>query len=163
MAEDKGIPDGETKESSPPLPVAKKKGKGLLSRIWNAIFRTHGDDFEKRLEHISKEEAAVLSRMKRRSQTWRRMIRNFIAFSVILEVPRPLPSSLYLCESATLTVVAIVLVLKINFLWERNFTILFHFHVYDVAFRHLEKLMVDVIGDTHTPRPTFLYILPYKL
>ncbi|XP_012451208.1 uncharacterized protein At2g24330 [Gossypium raimondii] len=86
MAEDKGIPDGETKESSPPLPVVKKKGKGLLSRIWNAIFRIHGDDFEKRLEHISKEEAAVLSRMKRRSQTWRRMIRNLIAFSVILEV-----------------------------------------------------------------------------
>ncbi|XVF35766.1 hypothetical protein REPUB_Repub18cG0174300 [Reevesia pubescens] len=86
MAEDKGIPDGDSKESSPPLPVVKKKGKGPLSRIWNAIFRIHGDDFEKRLQHISKEEAAVLARLKRRSRTWRRMIRHLIVFSVILEV-----------------------------------------------------------------------------
>lgn len=86
MAEDKGISDGDSKESSPSRPVVKKKGKGVLSRVWNAIFRIHGDDFEKRLEHISKEEAAVLARMKRRSQTWRRMIRHLIVFSVILEV-----------------------------------------------------------------------------
>ncbi|XP_022732613.1 uncharacterized protein At2g24330-like [Durio zibethinus] len=86
MLEDKAIPGDETKESSPPLPVVKKKGKGLLSRIWNAIFRIHGDDFEKRLQHISKEEAVVLARIKRRSQTWRRMIRHLIVFSVILEV-----------------------------------------------------------------------------
>ncbi|XVE71411.1 hypothetical protein DITRI_Ditri10aG0148200 [Diplodiscus trichospermus] len=86
MAEDKGIPDGESKESSPPQPVVKKKSKGVLSRLWNAIFRIHGDDFEKRLEYISKEEATVLARMKRRSQTWRRMIRHLIIFSVILEV-----------------------------------------------------------------------------
>ncbi|OMO91101.1 hypothetical protein COLO4_18634 [Corchorus olitorius] len=85
MAEDKGILPKE-KESSPPAPAATKKRKGVLSRIWNAIFRIHGDDFEKRLEHISKEEAAVLARMKRRSQTWRRMIRHLIIFSVILEV-----------------------------------------------------------------------------
>ncbi|EOY29121.1 hypothetical protein QUC31_020950 [Theobroma cacao] len=84
MAEDKSIPEGESKESSPP--VVKNKGKGVLSRVWNAIFRIHGDDFEKRLEHISKEEAAVLARMKRRSQTWRRMVRHLIVFSVILEV-----------------------------------------------------------------------------
>ncbi|GMJ15796.1 LUNAPARK2.1, LUNAPARK2, LUNAPARK2.2, LUNAPARK A [Hibiscus trionum] len=86
MAEDKGIADGETKESSPQLPIVKKKGNGLLVRIWNAIFRIHGDDFEKRLEHISKEEAVVLTRLKRRSQTWRRMIRNLIFFSVFLEI-----------------------------------------------------------------------------
>ncbi|OMO61948.1 hypothetical protein CCACVL1_23130 [Corchorus capsularis] len=85
MAEDKGILPKE-KESSPPVPAVTKKRKGVLSRIWNAIFRIHGDDFEKRLEHISKEEAAVLARMKRRSQTWRRMIRHLIIFSVILEV-----------------------------------------------------------------------------
>ncbi|XVE53455.1 hypothetical protein DITRI_Ditri03aG0004500 [Diplodiscus trichospermus] len=85
MAEDKGIPEGENKESSSPL-VVKKKGKGVFSRLWNAIFRIHGDDFEKRLQHISKEEAAVLARMKRRSQTWRRMIRHLIVLSVILEV-----------------------------------------------------------------------------
>lgn len=86
MAEDKGIVDGgESKESSSSPPA--KKGKGVFSRIWNAIFRIHGDDFEKRLQHIFKEEAGVLARMKRRSQTWRRMIRHLILSSVILEVP----------------------------------------------------------------------------
>ena len=97
MAEDKGTPDGESKESSPPLPVVKKKGKGVLSLIWNAIFRIHGDDFEKRLEHISKEEAAVLARMKSRSLTWRRMIRHLIVFSVIMEVPTLNLITLSLC------------------------------------------------------------------
>ncbi|KAL3824520.1 hypothetical protein ACJIZ3_020549 [Penstemon smallii] len=63
-----------------------KKKKGVLSRLWNAIFRKHGDDFEKRLQHISKEEAAVLSRITKRSQSWRRMTRHLIIFSVLLEV-----------------------------------------------------------------------------
>ncbi|KAK6135483.1 hypothetical protein DH2020_030769 [Rehmannia glutinosa] len=62
-----------------------KKKKGLLSRLWGAIFRLHGDDFEKRLQYISKEEAAVLSRITRRSQSWRRMNRHLIIFSVLFE------------------------------------------------------------------------------
>lgn len=66
--------------------AVKKKRKGILSRIWNGLFRIHGDDFEKRLQYISKEEASVLARMKRRSQSWRRMTRNLIVVSVILEV-----------------------------------------------------------------------------
>lgn len=66
--------------------IGKKQQRGLLSRVWNGIFRLHGNDFEKRLQYISKEEAAVLNRMKRRSRTWRRRIRNLIIFSVILEV-----------------------------------------------------------------------------
>ncbi|KAK8597375.1 hypothetical protein V6N13_094790 [Hibiscus sabdariffa] len=86
MAEEKGIADSETKESSPQLLVVKKESKGLFTRVWNAIFRIHGDDFEKRLEHISKEEAVILARLKRRSQTWRKMIRNLIFFSVFLEI-----------------------------------------------------------------------------
>lgn len=64
----------------------KAKGKGLLSRIWNWIFRVKGDDFEKRLKGISKEEATIRSRMKRRSVTRRKLIRNLIAFSVFFEV-----------------------------------------------------------------------------
>lgn len=64
----------------------KTKRKGLLSRIWNAIFRVRGDDFEKRLKNISKEEATVRNRMKRRSITRRNFIRNLIAFSVFFEV-----------------------------------------------------------------------------
>lgn len=63
-----------------------KKKKGVLSRLWDAIFRVRGDDFEKRLQHISKEEAAVLSRITRRSHTWRRITRHFIIFSVLFEV-----------------------------------------------------------------------------
>ncbi|KAE8678666.1 Cell division control 2 isoform 1 [Hibiscus syriacus] len=88
MAEDKGISDGEkSKESSPPLPAVKKKPKGVFSRIWSTIFRTGGDNFEKRLEYIiTKEETAVLARMKRRSQVWRGIIRHLIVFSVVLEV-----------------------------------------------------------------------------
>ncbi|CAL1412267.1 unnamed protein product [Linum trigynum] len=64
----------------------KTKRKGIMSRVWNTIFRLHGgDDFEKRLQYISKEEAAVLTRMKKRSLTWRKMTRNLIAFSVLFE------------------------------------------------------------------------------
>ncbi|XP_073150259.1 uncharacterized protein At2g24330 [Henckelia pumila] len=64
----------------------KKEKKGVLSRLWGALFRAHGDDFEKRLQHISKEEAAVLGRITRRSQSWRRVARQLIAFSVLFEV-----------------------------------------------------------------------------
>ncbi|XP_027080890.1 uncharacterized protein At2g24330-like [Coffea arabica] len=66
--------------------IKKKKKKGLFSRVWNSVFRSQGDDFEKRLKHITKEEAAVLSRMRRRSQSLRGMIRNFIILSALLEV-----------------------------------------------------------------------------
>ncbi|KAK4778427.1 hypothetical protein SAY86_005955 [Trapa natans] len=66
--------------------ASQKNRKGLISRIWNGIFRLHGDDFGKRLQHISKEEAAVLARMKRRSHSWKRMLRHLILSSVILEI-----------------------------------------------------------------------------
>lgn len=64
----------------------KKKKKGLLSRMWNSLFGSHKDDFEKRLQHISKEEAAVIARINKRSQNWRRMTRHLIVLSVIFEV-----------------------------------------------------------------------------
>lgn len=94
MAEDKGIGEGENKDASTSAAAAttdgndKKKTQrlGILSRVWKGIFRLHGDDFEKRLQYISKEEAAVVARLKRRSYTWRRMTRNLIVISVILEV-----------------------------------------------------------------------------
>lgn len=63
----------------------KKKG-GVFSRIWNSLFRLRSDDFEKRLQHISKEEATLLSRIKRRSLRWRTTARNLIIFSLLLEV-----------------------------------------------------------------------------
>ncbi|KAK1439636.1 hypothetical protein QVD17_05456 [Tagetes erecta] len=64
----------------------KKKKGGFFSRIWNSLFRLRGDDFEKRLQYISKEEATLLSRMKRRSLRWRTTARNLIIFSLLLEV-----------------------------------------------------------------------------
>lgn len=77
------VPSNEEKDSKP---VTKKKQRGVLSRIWHGIFRSKNDDFEKRLQHISKEEAAILSRIRRRSRSWRGLSRNLIVFSVILEV-----------------------------------------------------------------------------
>ncbi|XP_041999104.1 uncharacterized protein At2g24330-like [Salvia splendens] len=62
-----------------------KKNKGVLCRLWAAFFSLGSNDFEKRLRHISKEEAAVLSRIARRCQTSRRTTRQFIILSVILE------------------------------------------------------------------------------
>ncbi|KAL1210477.1 hypothetical protein V5N11_006802 [Cardamine amara subsp. amara] len=64
----------------------KKKQKGLFSRLWNGIFRVRGDDFEKRLQYISREEATILSRMKHRSITWRKLTRNLIVSSVLFEI-----------------------------------------------------------------------------
>lgn len=93
MAEDKGMVEDDKKDSAATAGatadtkgIEKKKRPGIISRVWNGIFRLHGDDFEKRLQFISKEEAAVLARMKRRSQTWRRMLRQLIIFSIIFEV-----------------------------------------------------------------------------
>ncbi|CAI0395168.1 unnamed protein product [Linum tenue] len=86
MAEEKPSSKVES-ESKEAVNADKKKRKGIMSRVWNTIFRLHGgDDFEKRLKYISKEEAAVLTRMKKRSLTWRKMTRNLIAFSVLFEV-----------------------------------------------------------------------------
>ncbi|CAL5346615.1 unnamed protein product [Camellia sinensis] len=76
------VPATEKKDS---VTVVKKKQRGVISRIWNRLFRLHGDDFEKRLQNISKEEAAVVAKMKKRSQSWRRMIRHLIIFSVVFE------------------------------------------------------------------------------
>lgn len=64
----------------------KKKQNGFFSRLWNGIFRVRGDDFEKRLQYISREEATVLSRMKRRSISWRKLTRNLIVSSVLFEI-----------------------------------------------------------------------------
>nr|VDD00641.1 unnamed protein product [Brassica oleracea] len=66
--------------------VKKKKQNGFFSRIWNAMFRDKGDDLEKRLEYISKEEANVVSRIKRRSITWRKLTRNLVLSSLIFEI-----------------------------------------------------------------------------
>ncbi|KAJ0051758.1 hypothetical protein Pint_02553 [Pistacia integerrima] len=88
MAEEKCNVETETKDSNAPSVVEIKKQRGVVSHIWNSIFRLRRDDFEKRLQYISKEEAAVLARLQRRSQTWRRMTKHLIIFTVIFEVLR---------------------------------------------------------------------------
>lgn len=66
----------------------KKRRRSFWSRVWNGLFlfRLHGDDFEKRLQYISKEEATLISKMKRRSSSWRSTARNLVVVSVFLEV-----------------------------------------------------------------------------
>ncbi|KAF8702745.1 hypothetical protein HU200_001359 [Digitaria exilis] len=64
----------------------KREGAGILGRIWRALFGGRGEDYEKRLQNLSKEEAAVLARMRRRAQFSRRGVRNLIALSVLGEV-----------------------------------------------------------------------------
>ncbi|KAL2644207.1 hypothetical protein R1flu_011794 [Riccia fluitans] len=70
-----------------------KPRKGMVSRIWSAMglvghlfFRNSKEDFEKRLQHLSKEEVAVHTRLKRRTAHWRKFARNLILYSVIGEV-----------------------------------------------------------------------------
>ncbi|CAL5068959.1 unnamed protein product [Urochloa decumbens] len=64
----------------------KREGAGILGRIWRALFGGRGEDYEKRLQNLSKEEAAVLARMRRRAHFSRRGVRNLIALSVLGEV-----------------------------------------------------------------------------
>ena len=70
-----------------------KPQKRLLGRIWNAFslvgslfYRSHNEDFGKKLEHLSKEEAAIHARLKRRSQSWRKLARGMIIYSIVIEV-----------------------------------------------------------------------------
>jgi hypothetical protein len=71
----------------------KEKGKrgGVLGRMWRALFGGR-EDFEKRLRYLSKEEAAVHARMRRRTQFSRRAVRNLIVLSVLAEVVADFPS-----------------------------------------------------------------------
>ncbi|KAL5074262.1 hypothetical protein RYX36_013246 [Vicia faba] len=90
MAGDKAVEEVEKKETTTTAAGnEKKKGKGVFSQIWNGffrVFRLHRDDFEKRLQHISKEEASIIARVARRSRSRRRVSRNLILFSVLFEV-----------------------------------------------------------------------------
>ncbi|RWV93140.1 hypothetical protein GW17_00044423 [Ensete ventricosum] len=62
----------------------KQPRRGVVSRLWRGIFGAD-DDYQKKLEHLSKEEASVHARLKRRAKSSRKMTRNIIVSSVILE------------------------------------------------------------------------------
>ncbi|KAL9237750.1 hypothetical protein vseg_012263 [Gypsophila vaccaria] len=78
--------DEKRREESNAKEVTPKKKKGIISRVWNGLFGSRKDDFERRLERLSKEEATVLTRMRRRAQSWGRLKRHIIMFSVLLEI-----------------------------------------------------------------------------
>ena len=63
-----------------------KKKKGFFSRIWNGLFGSRNDDYERRLERISKEEKAIINKMRKRAQRWGSMKRHIIIFSILMEV-----------------------------------------------------------------------------
>jgi hypothetical protein len=98
----------------------KEKRGGVLGRMWRALFGGR-EDFEKRLQYLSKEEAAVHARMRRRTQFSRRAVRNLIVLSVLAEVsPLPSPPACLLIEFRCGSVRyrrVIVLVIPIGVYW----------------------------------------------
>lgn len=76
-----GVEEKPTEEKK-----TKKKQRGVLSRMWTGVFGSRKDDFERRLERISKEESAILNRMRRRAHSWGKRKRQIILCSVLLEL-----------------------------------------------------------------------------
>lgn len=75
-----------TAASKEPTAASKKKSSSLFSRFFKSIFGSRSsDDYEKKLQYLSKEEATVHARLKRRARSWRQKARNIIVFSVVIE------------------------------------------------------------------------------
>ncbi|XP_042448298.1 uncharacterized protein At2g24330-like [Zingiber officinale] len=68
-----------------PLTPKRQQRRSFLSRLLRGIFAAD-NDIQKKLEHISKEEASIHSRLKRRAQSSRKIAKNVIFLSVIIEV-----------------------------------------------------------------------------
>lgn len=101
-------------QASPPLPVrnsvasdrneAQQRGGGW---IWSALgfmgglfSRAKKVDFEKRLQNLTQEEITVHSRLKKRTQNWRKVARALIIYSVVGEVGCLLAAEIF-CKSLT--------------------------------------------------------------
>lgn len=67
------------------LTPKRQQRRGFVSRLLRGIFAAD-NDIQKKLEHISKEEASIHARLKRRAQSSRKIARNVIFLSVIVEV-----------------------------------------------------------------------------
>jgi hypothetical protein len=78
-----------------PMPPAtqKRRQRGLVSRVWKGIFGGR-EDVEKLLQALSKEEEAVLARLRRRARASRQSAHNVLALAVALEVIRLIPAGL---------------------------------------------------------------------
>ncbi|XP_051208518.1 uncharacterized protein At2g24330 [Lolium perenne] len=75
----------EDKPTTTTTTTTAKKGGGVLGRMWRGLFGGR-EDYEKRLQYLSKEEASVHARMRRRTHFSRRTVRNIIVLSVLAEV-----------------------------------------------------------------------------
>lgn len=65
----------------------KRQQEGIFSRFWTGLFgRNGGEDYEKSLRSLSKEEAAVQVRNKKRAQWWSNTATNIVIFSFSIEV-----------------------------------------------------------------------------
>ncbi|XLR62432.1 hypothetical protein HN51_005732 [Arachis hypogaea] len=73
------VGDGEEEKNKK---KKKSKKQGLISRMWNGIFRRRSDDFEKWLQYISKEEAVVMARTS--------ILNRIPSLTALLKLPRPL-------------------------------------------------------------------------
>lgn len=73
-------------EEEPCTPSKRKQNgrDGVVSRFLKGIFG--GDDLENQLQVLSKEEASVRARMKKRARSSRHVARNVVAVSTSLEV-----------------------------------------------------------------------------
>lgn len=86
MAEEaRQSPADDAKKEEGTKKTPKSRG-GFFSRLWKGIFASGREDYEKKLQYLSKEEASVHARLKRRAHSWRKRSTNIIVFSVILEV-----------------------------------------------------------------------------
>lgn len=116
--------EAEAAAPAPPEAAeAKEKGKrgGVLGRMWRALFGGR-EDFEKRLQYLSKEEAAVHARMRRRTQFSRRAVRNLIVLSVLAEVctcsPSSVPLSFSFCDF--LPLISDGLAMRMGMVWRAD-------------------------------------------
>lgn len=89
-----GGEEGMLSSPSSAAPAVKTSPRrGIGGTIWSAMgllgslfSRGNKNDFEKRLQHLTKEEVAVHTRLKRRTQRWRKLARVMIIYSIVGEV-----------------------------------------------------------------------------
>lgn len=85
--EDETSKSGKSESVVTSRQVKQEQKRSLVKRVWGLLFHSgSNEDFEKRLQHLSKEEAAAHTRLKRRSQTWRKLAKGLIIYSVVLEL-----------------------------------------------------------------------------
>lgn len=71
----------------------KPSGRGIwhwmvfpVNRIGKLLFRSRDTDFEKQLQHLTKEEVIVHARIKRRTGNWRKVARAIVVYSLVIEI-----------------------------------------------------------------------------